>query len=337
MEYHLIIDTYIGDWGCSKNNVQRILSGYKGQHVDVKISSLGGDMAHGLDIRQQFIDHGDVTVYLSGGVASAATIAAMGAKRIVISKYAMYLVHKCLNFIDAWGSYNADQMQTLIDELQANKRENDRLDVMLAQMYAEKCKKSIDEILPILKAGDWMTPAQALELGFVDEISDKFGKNDKINLSPDCKARLNALGLPTDGLARQESIVDRAKRLTTDLFVKKTDGNTSTNDKKAMNTEKLNTVGSLLKVDSFAADDSGNVTLSIDQLRTIENRLCSLESSLSEKISLSENLQKENAELKSQVETLKKAPGDETTEIEDGGGDNKVNAADLFNSIKNVL
>ena len=115
MRYQLTIDDYIGNWGYSKRYVRSVLSNYAGKHVDVKISSLGGDLNHALDIRKQFIDHGDVTVYLSGFVASAATVIAMGAKHVVIDEFAMFLVHKCSNFIDAWGSYNADQMQQLID------------------------------------------------------------------------------------------------------------------------------------------------------------------------------------------------------------------------------
>ena len=94
MNYHIIIDGFIGQWGYSKQYVRYLLNSHKSQHVDIKISSLGGDLDQGLDIRQQLIDHGDVTVYLSGFVASAATVIAMGAKRVVMSKYAMFLVHK---------------------------------------------------------------------------------------------------------------------------------------------------------------------------------------------------------------------------------------------------
>ena len=146
MNYQLTLDAFIGPWAYSKQYVRNVLSGYADKHVDAKISSLGGNLDHGLDIRQQFIDHGDVTVYLSGFVASAATVIAMGAKKIVMSRYAMFLVHKCSNFIDAWGSYNADQMQQLIDELEANKKENDKIDVVLANMYAAKCKKKFNAL-----------------------------------------------------------------------------------------------------------------------------------------------------------------------------------------------
>lgn len=199
MRYQLTIDDYIGDWGYSKRYVRQVLAGYAGKHVDVKISSLGGDLNHALDIRKQFLDHGDVTVHLSGFVASAATVIAMGAKRIIISKYAMFLVHKCSNFVDAWGSYNADEMAALIEKLTENKQENDKIDVVLATMYAEKCKKKVSEILDVLKRGAWLTAQEAYDMGFVDEISDEEA-GVKLNCSADTLAKFAAIGLPLDGL-----------------------------------------------------------------------------------------------------------------------------------------
>lgn len=61
MTYNLNIDDYIGRWGYSKQYVRNQLAGLKGKPVNVRISSLGGAVDDGLDIRQQFVDHGDVT------------------------------------------------------------------------------------------------------------------------------------------------------------------------------------------------------------------------------------------------------------------------------------
>lgn len=107
----------------------------------MRVSSLGGSVDDALDIRQQFLDHGNVTCYLYGYVASAATILATGAKKTCMSRYAFYLIHKVSNWVDAWGNYNADQIQQLIDDLKANKLENDKMDLVLANLYANKCKK----------------------------------------------------------------------------------------------------------------------------------------------------------------------------------------------------
>lgn len=106
MTYNLNIDDYIGRWGYSKQYVRNQLAGLKGKPVNVRISSLGGAVDDGLDIRQQFVDHGNVTAYLYGLVASSATIAALGAKKVCISRYCLFLVHKVSNWVDAWGQYN---------------------------------------------------------------------------------------------------------------------------------------------------------------------------------------------------------------------------------------
>ena len=194
MTYNITIDDYIGRWGYSKQYIRNQLSNYKGKPVNVRISSLGGAVDDGLDIRQQFIDHGDVTAYLYGMVASSATILALGAKKVCISKYSMFLIHKVSNWVDAWGNYNADQIEALIEQLKANKLENDKFDLVLANMYANKCKKKIDEILPVLKEGRWLTAQEALDYGFVDEIIED-QENNKVDFLS-ANSKLNVLGLP---------------------------------------------------------------------------------------------------------------------------------------------
>lgn len=69
MTYQVTIDDYIGRWGFSRQYMRQVLAQFKGKHIDMRISSYGGDLGDGLDIRQQLIDHGDVTVYLTGFVA----------------------------------------------------------------------------------------------------------------------------------------------------------------------------------------------------------------------------------------------------------------------------
>lgn len=320
MTYQLTIDDSIGPWGYSKQYVRNVLGNYKGKHVDVKISSLGGDLDHGLDIRQQFLDHGDVTVYLSGFVASAATVIAMGAKRIVMSKYAMFLVHKCSNFIDAWGAYNADQMQQLIEQLEANKKENDKIDVVLANMYADKCKKKVSEILDVLKAGRWLTAQEALDLGFIDEISESLG-DQKLNFTPELQSKLNAFGISTSGLE-----LSAAPSIS------------STFNQPEMKNYKFSSVDSLLKLDvGLTPDNDGDVTIKAEQMEAVNARLESLTADVASKDKTIEDLQKEASELKEQVKNLQDAPGAETGEIEDGADKEAFSASDLYNKIKSII
>ena len=345
MEYQVIIDDFISEWGYNKRNIRIALAPFKGKPVNVKISSLGGDLNHALDIMQQFIDHGDVTVYITGMSASAATVIALGAKRIKISQGAAILVHKCSNFIDAWGSYNADQMQQLIEQLTANKQENDNIDVILAQLYADRGHKSINEIMPVMKKGDWLSPQEALDLGFVDEIIPAFPEDKKQNrLDDHFIAKLNCFGLPTASLSNIMGD-DKTDEVT---HVDESDTTPEThqpiNQNSSMKTYKFNSVAALLKCDTITPDADGYVSVKAEEFEQINNQLESLESSVASKTTEVTTLQTKANDLEAkindltaQVEALKKAPADESHDIHDDGGDAKHTCQDLFNSIKDAL
>lgn len=221
MDYQIIINDYIGDWwsGTDKQSIRQKLASYKGKHVDVKISSLGGSLDDGLDIRQQFLDHGDVTAFLHGFVASAATVIAMGAKKIVMGKYALFLVHQCSNYVFEWGQMNATELQELIDRLQKNKEDNEKIDMVLAAMYASRCKNHTqEELLDLLKESKWLTAQEALDWGFVDEILD--ADEEAPELTNAIAKKFNAAGLPLTGLEIQperggllQSIFDSLKAI----------------------------------------------------------------------------------------------------------------------------
>lgn len=322
MRYQLTIDDYIGDWGYSKRYVRQVLAGYAGMHVDVKISSLGGDLNHAFDIRKQFLDHGDVTVHLSGFVASAATVIAMGAKRIIIGKYTMYLVHKCSNFVDAWGSYNADEMAALIEKLTENKQENDKIDVLLATMYAEKCNKKVAEILDVLKRGAWLTAQEAYDMGFVDEIADE-DSGVKLNCSADTLAKFAAIGLPLDGLKLSQQPVDEP-----------------TNNNKPMNkkTFDFEAAGALLNQADITPDNDGYVSVTAEDFEKLSGKLDELQTTVTQNAATIAERDAKIAELTEQVENLKKQPADDTTDIKDDGADDeKVNSKSLYDSVKDLI
>lgn len=345
MTYQLTIDDTIGVWGYSKQYVRNVLSGFKGKHVDVKISSLGGDLDHGLDIRQQFLDHGDVTAYLSGFVASAATVLALGAKRIVMSKYAMFLVHKCSNFIDAWGTYNSDQMQQLIEQLEANKKENDKIDVVLANLYAAKCKKKVSEILDILKEGRWLSAQEALDYGFIDEISDMEGDN-KLNFTPEMQSKFNAFGISTAGLEVEATPAEQPHTSLLDTIADSLQSNNedadntihpTINNQPEMKTYKFSAVDTLLKLDvGLTPDCDGEVTISAEHMELVNNQLETLTADVAAKDNTIAENNKVIAELREQVQNLQNGPGAETAEIEDGGKED-YSSSTLYNDIKDYL
>lgn len=344
MNYHLILNTTIGCWNCSKTAVREALFRYKDKPVNVLISSPGGFLDDGLDIMQQFRDHGDVTAYISGFTASAATVAAMGAKKIVMGKYSFFLVHKCSNFIDAWGSYNADQIQKLIDELTANKKENDKIDVVLAQLYADRCGKPISDILNVLKQGKWLNATEALELGLIDEIS---ADDRKQNLSLADKERFLNMELPVEGISFEDEAPSWVSRILNAITGKKNevpadtlDNGDNQNNSTVMK-KKFNSVGKVLEKEDFDVTADGTISITGDEMQKVEAHLATLEKSISDKDDTIAKRDSTIADLNTQIENLKKGPGAEDTEIvktnENEDFDVVARSKDMFNSVKDLL
>ncbi|OUP27632.1 Clp protease ClpP [Bacteroides sp. An19] len=342
MDYSISIDSHIGPWGYSKNYIRSQMSGLKNKPVNVRVSSLGGSVDDALDIRQQFLDHGNVTCYLYGYVASAATILATGAKKTCMSRYAFYLIHKVSNWVDAWGNYNADQIQQLIDDLKANKLENDKMDLVLANLYANKCKKKVDDILPILKEGRWLTAQEALEYGFIDEIVED---GSKLNFDDSMKTKFNMFHLPAlpaiDRTQSQEA--DTAPSWFNNFVNKFLKGhqpeaaqtqNKSLNQSKQMKKD-YQKVNSILKIEGVEVDKDGKVMLTEDQVKALNDHIAHLEQESSDKDNQISDLKKQN-------ENLQKNDGEETTHINGDEGEDddiaKLNTAkELFNDVKDLL
>lgn len=166
------IDTYIGSWGYNKNLLRYDLQDTEKDGALLEISSLGGSLFEAIDMHNQLVRHGNVDVVITGPTASAATIIAMGAKKISILDNAFFLIHKVMSTVDNWGNFNEDELDKLIQDLQTLRTENQKFDQVIARIYQKKTGKPIDEILNIMKRDTWMTADEAIDLGFVDMIMD---------------------------------------------------------------------------------------------------------------------------------------------------------------------
>lgn len=170
--YHISLKGYVGGLDFDRSTVDSTLAKNEGKEVNVLIDSLGGSLATGLSISAAFKNHGKVNVHFVGLNASAATIASLGAAHISIDAGAMYLVHQCSMAFFEWGCLNSAQFDTLIADCEKIKADLDKLDLNCAQLYARKCRKPTADLLALMKVGGWLTAKEALDWGFVDEITD---------------------------------------------------------------------------------------------------------------------------------------------------------------------
>ena len=203
--YHIDIDSYIG-YPISKGYVKNKLQPMKGKPCTVRINSYGGDVQTALDIRQQFIDHGQVTAYIIGMTASAATILAMGARKGVMSRYALMLVHPCSAAVSTWGYYNKEELAKAIEGLRKAQTDLKTLDRVVASIYAAKVGDSnVGKMEALMHEARWIGAEEALRLGLIDEIDPDEEQPDpaKEPMTDAQREHIVACGLPvpTFGMA----------------------------------------------------------------------------------------------------------------------------------------
>lgn len=89
---------------------------------------------------------------------------------------------------------NTEQIDEFIKKLEKQKEEQSTIDTVVANLYAKRCKKSKEELLQLMSKDSWLTAKQALEWGFVDEITDD--AEDKEPLSESTAAAMSSAGMP---------------------------------------------------------------------------------------------------------------------------------------------
>lgn len=136
--------------------------------------------------------------------ASAATVASLGARTITMDRSAMYLVHKCSNFVFAWQSMNADELDAYIADLTKNKADLDKIDDNIAAMYAARCRKDPNDLIELMKKGAWLNSKEALEWGFIDKITD-YEEDQKPRVTASLADDFKAAGIPLPGKIEKES------------------------------------------------------------------------------------------------------------------------------------
>lgn len=340
-EYHIYITDTIG-WPISARYIRQELAKFKDKHVDVFVNSLGGAVSDALEIRQMFIDHGDVTCHIHGMTASAATILAMGAKKIVMGKFAFMLVHKVSNWVDTWGQMNADELAHAIEQLSKDKEDLEVIDQVVANLYSARTGMSAEDMATLMQAGKWLDSKKCKQLNLVDEITE----DDKPStVTDELQSRFMACGYDMPAVPKEEkkSLAQKVKEI---LGLK---GQAAEDDDQPQNplnnsdmTKKLVAVCALLSVAALEADTDGKVTLTEEQLTALENELTRLSSAKKSAEDQLSTLQTENASLKEQVTNLQKGDGaDDNPIVEHSAADEIENpfaaAKENYEKIKNLL
>jgi len=152
----------IGSGSLSSSYVQLQLEAAAGQDVEVHISSVGGSAFDAIAIYDLLKKYpGNVTTYIDALAASAASIVAMGGKSVVMSKYALLMIHKPM--VGTGG--NADELLKDVQMLNT-------VQARLAQIYMDKTGLDGVTVNSLINSVTWLSADQALDLGFIDQVED---------------------------------------------------------------------------------------------------------------------------------------------------------------------
>ena len=136
-------------------------------HADAKritlhVNSPGGSTIHSLVAFNLLKAHGaTVTAVIDGEAASAAATIVMAAGRIVMPKNARVLLH----FGESVVRGDVRGLKHWLEGAEA-------LEAALVNIYATRSKKPVEEIKKIMARDEYMTAAEAHQLGFCDEVTD---------------------------------------------------------------------------------------------------------------------------------------------------------------------
>jgi len=152
----------IGSGTLSSAYIQSQLEAAAGQDIEVHISSVGGSAFDAIAIYDLLKKYeGNVTTYIDALAASAASIVAMGGQSVIMSKYALLMIHKPM--VGSGG--NADELLKDVQMLNI-------VQSRLAQIYMDKTGLDGVTVNSLINSVTWLSADQALDLGFIDQVED---------------------------------------------------------------------------------------------------------------------------------------------------------------------
>lgn len=161
--YDVIGDAYWGDGAATAKGLRDELAKVAADEpVTLRINSPGGDVMEAVAMVELLAKHaGPVDAKIDGLAASAASFLAATIGKVSIAEGGLYMIH------NPWS--------IAVGEAEDFRREANVLDKvrdnLVAQYVRRSGKLSAEEVRSAMDAETWYTAPEALEAGFVDEVS----------------------------------------------------------------------------------------------------------------------------------------------------------------------
>lgn len=165
VQCHGVID---GEWGDAADGtdsakfVAALKEHSNADTVDVRINSVGGSLFGGVAMNTALASHpGQTRSIVEGLAASAASLVALGAKKVVMGRGAMMMIHKPASVTMG----NADEHRKSADML-------DKAQEAITAIYTAKTGMSAEDVKALVDDETWMTAEDCLRDGFADSIGE---------------------------------------------------------------------------------------------------------------------------------------------------------------------
>ena len=127
--------------------------------IDVRINSPGGYVYDGHAIYNLLAQHpAQVTVYIDGLAASAASVIAMAGDKIVMPENGTIMIHEAYGLVVGPA-----------EDMESEARLLRKLNTQIAGIYAARTGNSPEKIAEMMAAETWLMGREAEEAGFADE------------------------------------------------------------------------------------------------------------------------------------------------------------------------
>jgi ATP-dependent Clp endopeptidase proteolytic subunit ClpP len=162
-EAEVLIYGAIGFDGISADDFVREFSAIRSNAITVRINSPGGSVYDAIPIYNAIRRHkAQVTAYIDGIGASAASFIFQAADKRVMSPHSELFIHDAAGLVLG----NAEDMRRMADDL-------DKISDNIASIYAERSGTDIAQWRDLMRAETTFSDSEAVEAGLADEIDGR--------------------------------------------------------------------------------------------------------------------------------------------------------------------
>ena len=272
-----VVDVYIFDeigmGGVNAQGFIEEIKSFKDSPMNLHINCVGGDVFDGMAIYNIIKKRtSKTTVYIEGIAASMGSVIALAADTVVMAENSLFMIH------NAWGGAMGEAK-----EMKKTARLLDKISGEIADIYVKKTKLPYDKVKEMMDEETWLNAEEALELGFIDSISDAIKVAAKYDVS-------KFKNITNKEIKTKLSINIKSKKMTDEL--------------KSWFNGKVEDIIARVKSENVGADSKSKIEVTMADEAEILNKFSDFESKVAEISGSITELEGEKETLTMEVERL---------------------------------